>query len=152
MTLTTHILSGAAIGVNVENPYAIAGLSFLIHLILDAIPHGDYINQNSKFKDVWKIAVDLLLGTTILLTIAHQGWLFYASGFNILLGIFFSLLPDFFTFLFCHFKIKFLRLFKNFHENLHFFKNNSPERQFKLKNSSWELAIILILLLILTIR
>ena len=141
MILTTHILSGALIGAKVKNPYLIAILSIAVHFLLDLIPHGDYLNKKSRLREFWKVAVDLAIGLGIVLAI-----IFFRDPtpkiiLNIAIGIFFSLFPDFTTFLYCHLNMKFLAPIKNFHESLHCYKNGAPEREFRLKNNLWDIFI-----------
>ena len=141
MTLTTHVLTGAVIGTELNNPYAIAATSLAVHFLIDSIPHADYIHKKSTLKDSWKIILDLAVGLLLI------GALFAIKSTanlpvkNILIAIFFSLLPDLITFFYCHLKMKFLRPIKIFHENIHFYKNSSPKRQFNFKNSYLEIII-----------
>lgn len=149
MILTTHILSGAVLGANVQNPYAVAGLAVAVHFLLDMIPHGDYLNKKSKLREFWKVAMDLAIGLGAVAAI-----LFFRDPTpkdisNICIGIFFSLLPDGTTFLYIWMKMKFLKPVKHFHENLHFYGNDAPERRFKLKNNLFDILISLASLIIL---
>ena len=120
MILTTHALVGAAIGKNINNPLIIVPLSLASHYILDFFRHGDYLDDNSKFREVaWKVAFDLSIGLVIIL-----GYLFFShSSFktmtNILIGTFFSLLPDLFTLLYWNVKIGFLKKLYDFHNWIH---------------------------------
>jgi len=144
MILTTHILSGAAIGANVQNSYAIAGLSIAMHFLLDLIPHGDYLNKKSKMREFWKVAVDLALGLGIVFwIISFKNIGDPAILQNILLGVFFSLLPDGTTFLYWKMGMNFLKPIKTFHEKLHFYPDFSPKREFHLKNNLWDIILSL---------
>jgi len=149
MILTTHILSGAALGASVKNPYAVAGLAIILHFLLDTLPHGDYLNKKSRLREFWKVAVDLAIGFSLVAAavLIREG--IFNNIQNILVGIFFSLFPDGTTFLYIWVKIKFLKPLKTFHENLHCYKNRDPRRQFKLKNNLWDIAISLISLITL---
>lgn len=146
MILTTHILSGAVLGANVKNPYAVAGLAVAVHFALDLLPHGDYLNKKSKLKEFWKVGIDLAIGFFILTSI------FFVRGFaptenlninNIIIGIFFSLLPDGTTFLYWKMGVKFLKPIYDFHQKIHHvqFPDNAPEREFRLKNNLWDILI-----------
>lgn len=152
MILTTHILSGAALGANVQNPYAVAGLSIVLHFFLDLFPHGDYLNKKSRLREFWKVAVDLAIGFSFVAAIIFIRGLPSNNGLNIeniLIGIFFSLLPDFTTFLHNWLKMKFLTPVRTFHEGLHCYENGSPKREFRLKNNLLDVLISFVSLLIL---
>jgi len=150
MTLTTHILSGAALGASVKNPVAIAGLAVALHFLLDMVPHGDYLNKKSRLGEFWKVAIDLAAGFffvtgIILLKRIADPYLIQ----NIIIGILFSLLPDFSTFLFRWAKMKFLEPIYVFHQKLHRAPDFSPQRQFRLKNNFWDILTSLTFLLFL---
>lgn len=150
MILTTHILSGAVLGANVKNPYAVAGLAVALHFALDLLPHGDYLNKKSSLWEFWKVALDLAIGFSIVAAIfLHQGFASTADLRNIIIGIFFSLLPDGTTFLYWRMGMKFLKPIKIFHEKLHRYPEFSPESEFRLKNNLWDILISLISLITL---
>lgn len=149
MILTTHILSGALVGVEIKNPFYIAVVSIVLHFLLDFLPHGDYLSKKSRLKDFWKVGLDLTIGLAIVAVI------FYRQGEalpdilylrNIATGIFFSLLPDGTTFLYIWMKMKFLKPIYIFHQKLHLihYPDFAPERRFRLKNNSWDILISLI--------
>jgi hypothetical protein len=150
MILTTHILSGAVLGANIKNPYAVAGLSIVLHFLLDLFPHGDYLNKKSRFREFWKVGLDLVIGFSLIAAILFcRGETSTAYLDNIAIGIFFSLLPDGTTFLYVWMKMKFLKPVKDFHESLHCHENGTPQREFHLKNNLWDILISLISLIIL---
>lgn len=150
MILTTHILSGAVLGANIENPYAVAGLAVAVHFILDILPHGDYLNKKSKLREFWKVALDLTIGLGAIYAIFFvRGFTSTADLRNIIVGIFFSLLPDGTTFLYWRMGMKFLKPIKTFHEKLHFYPEFSPESEFRLKNNLFDILISLISLITL---
>jgi hypothetical protein len=149
MILTTHILSGAALGANIQNPWLVAGLSTILHFILDLFPHGDYLNQKSTWRDFWKVIIDLAFGLGIVFIIILFRDPAPQTILNIAIGIFFSLLPDGTTFLYLFMKMKFIKPLKTFHENLHYYKNGAPEREFRLKNNLGDIFISLVSLIIL---
>ncbi|MFA5386381.1 MAG: hypothetical protein WC297_01840 [Candidatus Paceibacterota bacterium] len=69
MILTPHILVGAAIGLKIKNPWLgfLAGL--ISHLILDAIPHREYGQEDSgkkikamRFSTILKVLLDISIG------------------------------------------------------------------------------------------
>jgi hypothetical protein len=155
MILTTHMLTGALIGAEVKNPYAIAGIAVVFHFILDLIPHGDYLNKKSDYKDFWKVAVDLALGLGLVAAVFFQRSaisidILYMQ--NVAIGVFFSLLPDGTTFLYWKMGVKFLAPLKRFHDRLHFYPEFSPARQFRLKNNIWDIALSFVFLMMLLLR
>lgn len=106
MIFSPHIIVGAAIGAKTQNLGLIIILGLIIHVIMDKLPHWDYIwrgvkdfkkHKNIKilFRDSLKMAADLTFGFLIVLFI-----LWYKDLLNlnylpfILFGIFISLLPD----------------------------------------------------------
>jgi len=154
MILTTHILSGAALGANVNNPYAVAGLSIVLHFLLDLFPHGDYLNKKSRLREFWKVALDIIIGLSIVAAIIFIRGLAPNNALNIeniLIGILFSLLPDFTTFLHDWMKMKLLKPIYFFHQKLHLLHHPdfAPERKFRLKNNLWDVFISFVSLLIL---
>lgn len=152
MILTTHILSGAVLGANVKNPYAVAGLAIALHFALDLLPHGDYLNKKSSLKEFWKVALDLAIGLFIVAAIFYShGSASTADLRNIIIGIFFSLLPDGTTFLYWRMGMKFLKPIKRFHEKLHFYPEFSPKSEFRLKNNLFDILISTVSILALLI-
>jgi len=153
MVLTPHILSGAALGANVQSPWAVAVFSIILHFLLDTLPHGDYLNKKSRLGEFWKVAVDLTLGFALVAgALTFKGITDENMLRNVALGILFSLLPDGTTFLYIWMKMKSLSPIKKFHEKLHYHPDFSPKRQFRFKNNLWDILIsftsLLILLLI----
>jgi len=147
MILTTHILSGAALGASVKNPYAVAGLAVILHFMLDIFPHGDYLNKKSRLREFWKVAVDIAIGLGIVAAVFSQNPTLEKN--NIVVGVFFSLIPDGTTFLYIWMKIKFFKPLKDFHEHLHYYKNGELGREFRLGNNLWDVLFSLISLIFL---
>ena len=73
MILTTHILSGAALGANIQNPYLVATSAVALHFALDTLPHGDYLNKKSRLGEFWKVAVDFAVGFGLVFAIIFSG-------------------------------------------------------------------------------
>jgi len=106
MFLTTHAAAGVLISHYTQDPYAVFGLSFASHFILDFIPHGD---ENLYHDEEWKILkkfkrpilinlIDLLgLIGIIFWAIANPG---DTTSNLMMIGIIGSILPDFLTYLF----------------------------------------------------
>ncbi len=150
MTLATHIVAGTVIGTKFNNPFLIAFVAIVLHFLLDAIPHGDYVNEKSTLRDWWKEAVSFSTGfSLVFLALAVHGIPEWPVLKNIGIAVFFSLLPDGTTFLYRFMGMKFLRPLRDFHEGLHYYPNGSPQREFRIKNEYWEICIVFISVLAL---
>lgn len=148
MILTTHALTGAVVGKNLDNPYLIALASLALHFILDTFRHGEYLNQQSQWKDFWKVAVDILIGLSILFSTIFFSDFSPTTIFNILLGAFFSMLPDLNTFLYWKMNFKFLRPIYKFHHWIHR-AENLEEEKWNLRNARNDILISLAATLLL---
>jgi hypothetical protein len=140
MILTTHILAGAVLGREINNPYAVAGLAVAMHFALDTLPHGDYLNKESSFWEFWKVAIDLVVGLGIVSAILFFRDPIPKNDLSIAIGIFFSLLPDGMTLLYMM-GMKFLKPIKKFHEKLHRYPESSPKHKFRLKNNLFDILV-----------
>ncbi|MDD3486976.1 MAG: hypothetical protein PHF35_01185 [Candidatus Moranbacteria bacterium] len=155
MILASHILSGAVIGENINNPYIVAISAVAVHFLLDFVPHGDYLDKKSKFQEFWKVALDLLSGLGIVFAILY----FQKADFtfhqiqNTAIGIFFSLLPDGLTLLYWKMGMKFLGPIYRFHQKLHLihYPDFAPEREFRLKNNLGDVFVSFLSIFILII-
>lgn len=94
MTGTNHALTGAAIGIALQEPLLIVPLAFASHFVLDAIPHFDH--EIYRFGSRWATRLYVIdgmlatLGLGLLIVLLSQLW------FYILLGAFFGVAPDIF--------------------------------------------------------
>jgi hypothetical protein len=153
MILATHTLAGAVIGKNIQNPWIIAVLSLIFHYILDTVKHGEYVETfDSKVgfgNTWWKVLLDLSSGFSILLAILLYLRPDAATVRNIFIGSFFSMLPDFFTFIYWGTRWKFFEKLYKFHTYCHRLPRFSPERQWKLSNETYEIIIGLTAIVIL---
>jgi len=150
MILTTHALAGAAIGKNFSNPWIIIILSLIIHYIMDSFRHGEYLNRKSTLENTWwKVALDLFFAMAIV------GFFIIfknpkpSETFSILLGSFFSMLPDLFTVLYWKLNFKILKKLFLFHAWIHKYPPFSPERAWTLRNSANDIIFSLIAILLL---
>lgn len=156
MILTTHALTGAVIGKNINNPWVVIALSLIVHYLMDGIRHAEYFDDRiARIKDTWwKVAIDLLIGSliiclSVLITAPDE-----QTIRNMVLGAFFSILPDGLTLIYWFSGKKFLTGIKAFHSLAHRYDRNpkhSPERQWNLRNARNDIiisAIAIILLLI----
>lgn len=144
MILTTHALVGAAIGKNIESPWLVAALSIIIHFILDIFRHGEYLNQNSKLKEFWKVAIDLTVGYSIIIIVIFSSDFSDIRIKNILIGSFASIFPDMLTFLYWKVNLKFLQSYFNFHQKFHRYPPFSKEREWNLRNAANDIIVSLI--------
>jgi hypothetical protein len=146
MILATHALTGAVIGKNIHDPLIIIAASLAIHYIMDSFRHGEYFDSRiASVRDTaWKIILDLSIGGIFLLA-----YLLYARpdlgiSKNILLGSFFSMLPDLLTVLYWKFHWKIIYPFVKLNEFSHRygrFPKFAPERQWTLRNALNDIAI-----------
>jgi hypothetical protein len=147
MILTTHALTGAVIGKNIDSPWLIIVLSLIIHYSMDFFRHGEYFDsKTATVRDTWwKIALDLAAGFSIISLFLY----FKSSDLleikNILIGAFFSILPDFVTLMHWTFKQnKTLAKIKAFHSWAHHyskFPRYSEERQWTFRNALNDITI-----------
>ena len=151
MLLVTHALIGAAIGKNINNPLIIIPVSLASHYVLDMFRHGDYIDKNLNLKgNDWKVSLDLFSAFLAIFLLVYFKNFSQAEIKNILIGAFFSLLPDSFTFLYWKFKLKILKALYELHTWVHEYFN-PEEIEFSLKNSLNDIlfsAIAIVFLLI----
>lgn len=160
MILTTHTLTGAVIGKNIQNPFLVIVFSLTIHFILDSFRHGEYFDSRvATIKNTWwKIVLDLFLGLSLIFIYIYfhfQSIYFYNSRIiNILIGSFFSIFPDFLTVLFWKFGGKILTKIKDFHSFCHNYSCSprfSPERQWTLRNAQNDILFSLLAIILLFI-
>ncbi len=157
MILTTHALAGAVIGKNLNNPYLIIVLSIIVHYAMDHLRHGEYVEVFSKNTSVknsgWKVVLDLLTGflaiSLILFFLHIHNSLDKPSTFNIILGVFFSIIPDFITSIYWKFRWKFLEKYYNFHSWVHRYPRYAPEREWTLRNARNDILISLTAIILL---
>jgi len=127
MILSSHMAMGAVIGAKFNNPWLIVVLGVIFHYVLDIIPHDEYDIEDMKAGKVnrgfllssFKVLIDLSVGLGVGIYIYSVSG---ASFLNIILAMFFSLLPDLFTLVSFFYKSKFLTGLNKFHQFLHFYK------------------------------
>ncbi|OGZ32888.1 MAG: hypothetical protein A2V69_00745 [Candidatus Portnoybacteria bacterium RBG_13_40_8] len=163
MVLIPHILAGAVIGAKTHNLGLIIILGLITHLILDKLPHWDYINHGIRnfsktkdfkalFCDLFKILIDGLIGFLIvLLTLWFSSNVFMLKDLIfILLGIFFAILPDIFLFSFViiggNFSEKYINLH---HQFFHTYKNKEKEGKITFFGLITQILVIIISIIIL---
>lgn len=92
MLFTAHALSGGAVGELIGNPFWAFLLGFVIHFILDAIPHYD-TTDNGKYtpRQIILAGVDFIIGVLIIIFIIPK----YSYNFySYLWGVLGSITPD----------------------------------------------------------
>jgi hypothetical protein len=152
MILTTHILVGAALGKSIGNPWLVALIAIPLHFWMDHFRHGEYLDQNSKMKNIWwKIALDLFGGITIVATIAFALNFSFVTLQSIAIGVFFSALPDLTTLLYWKFHQNIFKKIYDFHGRCHRYPPSAKERLWTLRNRINDIlfSVIAIALLIL---
>lgn len=122
MILATHLVIGAAIGSQINDPIASFGINLALHYLLDMIPHWDYIEKVLR-KDVPKFIVDFIAGVLILIPI------YFIFQDNISLQSFIwgavaGVLPDLVQGLYHLLGMRFLGVHQRFH---HFFHNKKNQ-------------------------
>lgn len=126
MLLGSHLLTGAAVGEAVGNPFLAFLLGFILHFVIDAIPHFDPADDNKlTFRQILLVAVEGSIGIAILIY-CYLNFSSNKAGF--LAGAFGSILPDlmdnvpFWDKSFQ--KTRFGKAFHNFHNRLQLTKLN----------------------------
>lgn len=154
MILTTHALVGAAIGKKINNLWVVIPVVLVIHFILDSFRHGEYFDsRTATFKNTaWKVILDLSIGSGIILFFLLHFCHSLTTARNVILGAFFSMLPDLTTVLYWKFHWKFLEKIKKFHSFAHRysrFPEYSPQRKWTFRNAVNDILISAIAIIIL---
>lgn len=157
MILVTHELVGAAIGEKIHNPWLIVIFSLAMHFVLDTFRHGEYVESFDSlvaFKNTWrKVVLDFLTGMVIIIIylVIRKPDAFIVK--NICLGVFFSVIPDFITFIYWKYRFALLEKYYAFHSKfLHSYLPGVPERAWNLQNAANDIIISLIAIIILFIK
>lgn len=138
MILSSHALTGAVIGKNINNPWSIVFISLIVHFLLDSLPHGEYLNQKTLKRNFWKVVLDLFIGFSLIIFYVYFNKLDLIKIRNIFIGAFVSLFPDLLTFLYWALNFKFLKKISDFHSSAHL----SGKREWNLKNASNDIIVI----------
>lgn len=112
MMSTVHLVTGAAIGLAAKDYWQVIFLSFLMHFLLDMIPHWD--PKFRKNKRWYLIAsFDLLIGFLLAF------WLVGAKlDGKIFLAMMCSILPDIITILFLFFGKQYGKYYIHWHKKI----------------------------------
>ncbi len=149
MIITPHVLIGAIIGSKVNNFWLVMVLGVIFHFVVDKIPHWDYcISSTRKIKNVLKMFLDGTIGLFLVFVyIGQNNSLTTKNIALIILGIFFSLVPDILWFLFQNTRIKFVQKYISFHHNFHY--KSQKEGTSTFFEFFLQIVVIIISLLIL---
>jgi hypothetical protein len=136
MTPTTHVASSCLIAVatlhsgldNVQKVVTVAGSSFILHLILDILPHGYIATPATIFKKIVPTIVEMLPPPLILITAI---WLF-DNAFLFLTASFFGILPDIISTLFYKrremiARIPYFMFIHKIHRKVHWFETEHAD-------------------------
>lgn len=151
MILAAHIIAGAAVASQINNPLILALAAIGTHLILDPIPHWDYeisaLQQakHNPFKKetllAWaKIIADVVVGIAIAL------YFFGPWSQHLAWGIFWANIPDILLFATWVFPVAVLLKIARLHHNLHYIGRKEEKRY---KPLSWGLATQVITIIII---
>lgn len=119
MTGLNHALTGAAIGLAVQNPLLVMPIAFASHFVLDSLPHFDHPLYTFGNKHAWKLyTVDGIIAVSGVLATAT-----FAPSLllPIILGAIFAVLPDA-TLIHYYLKNKPNHWFHNFHIGIQWFE------------------------------
>lgn len=109
MLSTPHLVTGAVIGMYVDDPWQIFGLSFMMHFVLDMMPHWDPEYRKNR-KWFLEASADLLFGLLLCF------WLVGGQlDGGILLGMMSAILPDILTMVIILMKFKLGARFLQWH-------------------------------------
>jgi len=146
MTLTPHLLLGAAIGSKIGNlPLAIV-LAFLSHYLLDLIPHIEYPIDNISKKqwrkslpDFLRVFLDFSFGVLLILIFSNNQPIIYVCALV-------ALIPDSLTIISSIFPNRVLSAHDKIHtEKIHFLKYKKISVFWRI--SSQVLTIVISILL-----
>ena len=150
MILATHALTGAALGKYVGKTWILILLSIILHYALDTFRHGEYLDRHSKTKEAaWKVAIDAGAGAILIFIIFFSAKLSLPVLRNMLIGAFFSMLPDLLTFLYWKGGVKFLKKPFEFHAWVHPYPPFSKERDWNLRNARNDIIISAVAIILL---
>ena len=150
MILTTHALIGAALGKNIENPWLLVAIGITVHFILDTFRHGEYLNRKSTLRNTWwKVALDIIIGLSIVGSYIIAANPTIAIVRNILIGTFVSMFPDLLTVLYWKLNFKFLKKIFDFHAWVHPYPKGDSRYDWTFRNSVNDILFSLIAIFLL---
>lgn len=142
MILSTHALVGATLGKEIDNPFILIPAAIVVHFFLDTFRHGEYLDRNSTFKQVWwKAAVDIALAICVIALFIHIHRFNALRIKSILFGVFFSLFPDLLTLIYWKTNSRLLERLSRFHNRIHKYPRFSKEREWTFRNGLNDILI-----------
>lgn len=124
MTLTTHATMGAVIGHATGNPIFAFVIGFIVHLLVDMIPHGDcYLSDNYRVhkrkrkQAVGYVLVDAIVAMSLIMILFSVKDIISVRQFT--WGIVGSVLPDLLVGLYEVTKTRYLKWFFKLHFFFH---------------------------------
>jgi len=137
MILTTHALTGAALGKYIHSPWLLIPMAIIMHYTLDTFRHGEYLDRKSTVANTWwKVAIDILFGCSIVIFYIAIAMPPLEIAQNILLGMFFSMFPDLLTVLYWKLHFNFLKKIFNFHAWIHPYPKGDSRYDWTLRNAA----------------
>lgn len=153
MILTTHALTGAVIGKNINNIWLVIILSIVIHFIMDAFRHGEYVEvfdgKVTIWNSAWKTILDLIVGFSIILFFIKFQNLDAIEIRYMVIGALSSVFPDFITLLYWKFRWPFLGKYYAFHTWFHKYPRHALERQWNMRNAVNDMVISTLAIILL---
>jgi len=145
MILTTHALTGAVLGKNINNLWILIPVSIVLHFLMDHLRHGEYVeafDSKTAFGNTWwKVCLDISVSAIMLLSFIHFDKLNPLQIRNVLIGSFFSAFPDLTTVIYWKFRLKFLAPVYKFHTWCHKYPQGAKERVWNFRNGTNDLAV-----------
>jgi hypothetical protein len=126
MILVPHIIVGAVIGGKIHNFWLVAILGLVSHFILDQIPHWDYLThqeivdfrKGKKIRTILKTSIDVIIGLIFLFIFICNHQFNFDQLVLIIVGVFFSILPDLVWGLSMIFNNKILLKYRDFNDKI----------------------------------
>ncbi|OGY23340.1 MAG: hypothetical protein A2Y57_00020 [Candidatus Woykebacteria bacterium RBG_13_40_7b] len=120
MLTTPHLLVGAAIGSQLNNPFLIAPAAVGSHFVLDALPHfqGNIDVEDLKRKDILLCILDCSLALLILVLLSLNN----PRVEYLWLGAFSAIAPDFHNLVKFLFGVEKIKRYDRMHTRFHFKK------------------------------
>lgn len=140
MVLLAHTLTGAIIGIKISNPFFVATLCFISHIILDSIPHVNLpIPRKADPLQILKTLPDVLpsIGLYfVFLYVFPQHWV------NITIGVAFAIILDFLSL------FELIPKFDKWLSKLYRFHERIQNKERLIEGSLFQIIYILLLLYI----
>ncbi len=148
MILLVHMILGALIGQNINNPIIAVAIALLSHYLLDIIPHIEYSIKNisqknwaKSFLEFTKVFFDVLTGLLVIFLVSNRQPMVYV-------GAICAIIPDGFSFLNLFLKNKIFELHSNIHqEKIHFLKNKKISVFWRLFSQATVVVAVVVLFL-----